>query len=55
MVKTDSLVAYVNYPKWKGARLDGPGTQIHFTNDNAYDDIDNAFRKLAATSLEIRT
>jgi endo-1,4-beta-xylanase len=53
-VKVDSLIAYVNYLKGKGAQIDGIGTQVHTSILNSYAGIDAMFQKLAATGLKIR-
>jgi endo-1,4-beta-xylanase len=52
--KLDSLIAYVNELKGKGAKVDGIGTQMHMSINTRYTDIDNMFRKLAATGLKVR-
>ncbi|NCI45734.1 endo-1,4-beta-xylanase [Sediminibacterium soli] len=52
--KLDSLIAYVNELKAKGAKIDGIGTQMHIGINTATSGIDNAFKKLAATGLKLR-
>lgn len=52
--KLDSLIAFVNELKGKGAKIDGIGTQMHVLLSTPRAGIDNMFRKLAATGLLIR-
>src|SRR5207245_5813306 len=52
--KLDSLIAYVNELKSKGAAIDGIGTQMHISLNTSLASIDNMFRKLAATGLKVR-
>jgi len=52
--KLDSLIAYVNELKSKGAKIDGIGTQMHMSINTSKTAIDNMFIKLAATGLKIR-
>ncbi len=52
--KLDSLIAYVNELKSKGAQIDGIGTQMHIGLNASQSAIDNMFMKLAATGLKIR-
>jgi endo-1,4-beta-xylanase len=52
--KLDSLIAYVNELKSKGAKIDGIGTQMHISTATQKAGIDNMFAKLAATGLKIR-
>jgi endo-1,4-beta-xylanase len=52
--KLDSLLAFVNELKGKGARVDGIGTQMHISINTSKTAIDNMFVKLAATGLKIR-
>jgi endo-1,4-beta-xylanase len=52
--KLDSLIAYVNYLKSKGAPIDGIGTQMHMSIATSQAAIHDMFRKLAATGLKIR-
>jgi len=52
--KLDSLIAYVNELKSKGAKIDGIGTQMHMSIATPKAGIDNMFAKLAATGLKIR-
>jgi len=52
--KLDSLLAFVNELKGKGARIDGIGTQMHIGINTSKTAIDNMFVKLAATGLKIR-
>jgi len=52
--KLDSLIAYVNELKTKGAKIDGIGTQMHISINTSQAGIDNMFRKLAATGLKIK-
>ncbi|GAB4022899.1 hypothetical protein GCM10028808_71740 [Spirosoma migulaei] len=52
--KLDSLIAYVNELKGKGAKISGIGTQMHISTNTSYAGIDNAFQKLAATGLKVR-
>jgi endo-1,4-beta-xylanase len=51
--KLDSLIAYVNEIKARGAKVDGIGTQMHINYDS-YSGIDNMFKKLAATGLKVK-
>lgn len=52
--KLDSLIAYVNELKLKGAKIDGIGTQMHININTSKTAIDNMFAKLAATGLKVR-
>ena len=52
--KLDSLIAYVQYLKGKGAPIDGIGTQMHININTSLAGIDDMFRKLAATGLKVR-
>jgi endo-1,4-beta-xylanase len=52
--KLDSLIAFVNELKSKGAKVDGIGTQMHININTSKAAIDNMFIKLAATGLKIR-
>jgi len=52
--KLDSLLAFVNELKAKGAKIDGIGTQMHISITTSKTAIDNMFVKLAATGLKIR-
>jgi endo-1,4-beta-xylanase len=52
--KLDSLIAYVNEIKSKGAKVDGIGTQMHLNWNTPYAGIEQMFKKLAATGLKIR-
>ncbi len=52
--KLDSLIAYVAQLKAKGAKIDGIGTQMHSSWTTSYANIDNMFKKLAATGLKVR-
>lgn len=52
--KLDSLIAYVNELKSRGAAIDGIGTQMHMNVNTSQAAIDNMFRKLAATGLKVR-
>ncbi|MFY7889979.1 MAG: endo-1,4-beta-xylanase [Spirosomataceae bacterium] len=52
--KLDSLIAYVGQLKAKGAKVDGIGTQMHSSWTTSYANIDNMFKKLAATGLKVR-
>ena len=52
--KLDSLIAYVNELKSKGAAIDGIGTQMHIGVNASTSAIENMFRKLAATGLKVR-
>jgi endo-1,4-beta-xylanase len=52
--KLDSLIAYVNEIKTKGATVDGIGTQMHININTSKTAIDNMFVKLAATGLKVR-
>ncbi|MFL5772553.1 MAG: endo-1,4-beta-xylanase, partial [Flavisolibacter sp.] len=52
--KLDSLIAYVNELKSKGAKIDGIGTQLHMSIATSKTGIDNMFIKLAATGLKVR-
>ena len=49
--KLDSLIAYVAEIKGRGAKVDGIGTQMHVSINSNKDQIDNHFKKLAATGL----
>lgn len=54
-VKTDSLVALVNFINKNGALLvDGIGTQMHISVNSNKDNIDYSFKALAATGLKIK-
>lgn len=52
--KLDSLIAFVNELKTKGAKVDGIGTQMHISVSTPLAGIDDMMRKLAATGLKIR-
>lgn len=52
--KLDSLVAFVNELKTKGAKVDGIGTQMHISVNTSLYNIDRMFQKLAATGLMVR-
>jgi len=52
--KLDSLIAYTNELKVKGAKIDGIGTQMHISINTPQTGIDNMFQKLAATGLKIK-
>ncbi|HYE54460.1 MAG TPA: endo-1,4-beta-xylanase, partial [Chitinophagaceae bacterium] len=52
--KLDSLIAFVNELKSKGAKVDGIGTQMHIFTTTPYAGIDDMMRKLAATGLLVR-
>lgn len=52
--KLDSLIAYVNELKTKGAKIDGIGTQMHTSIAASKTAIDNMFVKLAATGLKVK-
>jgi len=52
--KLDSLLAFVNELKGKGAKIDGIGTQMHISINTSKTAIDNMFVKLAATGLKVR-
>jgi endo-1,4-beta-xylanase len=52
--KLDSLIAYVNELKAKGAQIDGIGTQMHININTQNPAIESMFQKLAATGLKIR-
>jgi endo-1,4-beta-xylanase len=52
--KLDSLLAYVNELKTKGAKIDGIGTQMHISINTSKAAIDDMFAKLAATGLKVR-
>ena len=49
--KLDSLIAYVAEIRARGAKVDGIGTQMHVSINTNKDQIDNHFKKLAATGL----
>ncbi|TWI80635.1 endo-1,4-beta-xylanase [Lacibacter cauensis] len=49
--KLDSLIAYVNEIRGRGAKVDGIGTQMHVSINTSKTQIDNHFIKLAATGL----
>nr|WP_294909021.1 endo-1,4-beta-xylanase [uncultured Lacibacter sp.] len=49
--KLDSLIAYVNEIRARGAKVDGIGTQMHVSINTSKTQIDNHFIKLAATGL----
>lgn len=49
--KLDSLIAYVNEIRTRGAKVDGIGTQMHVSINTSKTQIDNHFIKLAATGL----
>jgi endo-1,4-beta-xylanase len=52
--KLDSLIAYVNELKAKGAKIDGIGTQMHISDSKSYTGIREMFQKLADTGLLIK-
>jgi len=52
--KLDSLIAYVNELKSKGAPIDGIGTQMHIGTNVSLTAVENMFKKLAATGLKVR-
>lgn len=52
--KLDSLIAFVNELKGKGAKVDGIGTQMHISVTTPYSNIDAMFQKLAATGLLVK-
>ena len=52
--KLDSLIAYVNELKEKGAKIDGIGTQMHIADTRSYGAVRDMFQKLAATGLLIK-
>jgi len=52
--KLDSLLAFVNELKGKGAKVDGIGTQMHISINTSKTAIDNMFVKLASTGLKVR-
>lgn len=52
--KLDSLIAYVAELRGKGAHIDGIGTQMHISLGLSQANIDNMFKKLAATGLKVR-
>jgi len=54
--KLDSLIAFVQELKSRGARVDGIGTQMHiaFSPSTFALGVDNMMQKLAATGLKIR-
>lgn len=52
--KLDSLLAFVNELKQKGAQIDGIGTQMHININTSNTGIELMFQKLAATGLKVR-
>lgn len=52
--KVDSLVKIVTALKEANVPIHGIGTQMHSSITSSYHDIDNMFKKLAATGLQIR-
>jgi endo-1,4-beta-xylanase len=52
--KLDSLIAYVNEIKNRGAKVTGIGTQMHISWNTSFAGIENMMKKLAATGLKIR-
>jgi endo-1,4-beta-xylanase len=52
--KLDSLIAYIDYLKSKGAKVDGIGTQMHISINTSKGGIEKMFQKLGATGLKIR-
>lgn len=52
--KLDSLIAYVNEIKARGAKVDGIGTQMHINWNTSYAAIDAMMQKLGNTGLKIR-
>lgn len=52
--KLDSLIAYVNEIKARGAKVDGIGTQMHISWNTPLAGIEDMMRKLGATGLKIR-
>ncbi|MET0635313.1 MAG: endo-1,4-beta-xylanase [Chitinophagaceae bacterium] len=53
-VKLDSLLAYVKELQQRGAKVDGIGSQMHMSINTRMTDIDNMFKKMAATGLKVR-
>jgi GH35 family endo-1,4-beta-xylanase len=54
LAKCDGLIEYVKYIESKGATIDGVGTQMHISITSSKDNIDQMFRKLAATGKLIK-
>lgn len=52
--KLDSLIAFVKEMRDRGAKIDGIGTQMHISWNTTRAGIDEAFRKLAETGLQVR-
>lgn len=52
--KIDSLIAYVNEIRNRGAKVDGIGTQMHIDIYLSQAKIDKMFQKLASTGLKVR-
>jgi endo-1,4-beta-xylanase len=52
--KLDSLIAYVNEIKTRGAKVDGIGTQMHISWNTSRAGIESMMKKLGATGLKIR-
>lgn len=52
--KLDSLIAYVNEIKARGAKVDGIGTQMHISWNTPLTGIELMMQKLGATGLKIR-
>jgi len=52
--KVDSLIKIVNELKAANVPIHGIGTQMHSSINSSYNDIDNMFKKLAATGLKVR-
>lgn len=52
--KVDSLLKIVAELKAANIPIHGIGTQMHSSINSSYNDIDNMFKKLAATGLQIR-
>jgi len=53
-LKTDSMVALVNFINKQGALVDGVGTQMHIAYNTSHAGIDYAFKALASTGLKVR-
>ncbi len=54
LAKCDGLIEYVSYIEEQGATVDGIGTQMHLSLDSDRDQIDQMFKKLAATGKLIK-
>jgi endo-1,4-beta-xylanase len=54
LAKLDGLIEYVGYIESQGATVDGIGTQMHVSLSTSRDNIEEMFRRLAATGKIIK-